>query len=108
VLYTHGNLLWTARQFCRQAHITGDDSYVSFLSMGHVVEQLMTVVIPIVVGIQVYYARDVTSLSDTLKESQPSVLVAPPEYWFSCYQVSVLFESVCELNALILYLLKRH
>eukprot|EP01087_Luapelamoeba_hula_P018320 TRINITY_DN588_c0_g1_i4.p1 TRINITY_DN588_c0_g1~~TRINITY_DN588_c0_g1_i4.p1 ORF type:complete len:828 (-),score=166.70 TRINITY_DN588_c0_g1_i4:1280-3763(-) len=85
IMLSHRNLLWTASKVHSQLGIDETDCYISFLSMSHAAEQIMAIVLPIYSGMQIYYAPDITRLLHNVREVQPTVIAAPPEFWASSF-----------------------
>jgi long-chain acyl-CoA synthetase len=87
-MLSHANLLWTTTRTVEALQLTDDDCYMSFLSLSYATEQIMAIYAPVMCGMVVYYAPEVATLLPNLREVQPTVIAAPPEFWVTAYEVS--------------------
>jgi long-chain-fatty-acid--CoA ligase ACSBG len=90
VMLSHDNVVWTVKcildSFLKYHEKTLDntDCVVSYLPLSHIAGQLIDVILPIVTGVQVYYAQPDAlkgSLGLTLKEVRPTLFFGVPRVW---------------------------
>lgn len=82
VMLSHENLAWTARCAAEElAHITTNDTSLSYLPLSHIAEQMFSIHAPITAGSTVYFAESIEKLPDNLKEVAPTILFGVPRIW---------------------------
>lgn len=90
VMISHDNMTWTIlsvvamikRNFGVQ--MGNSDRLVSFLPMSHIAAQLIDIMLPVVCGLQSYFAQPDAlkgSLGVTLKEVRPTFFLGVPRVW---------------------------
>ena len=81
VVLSHDNLSWTTDTLTREFAVTPDDRLISYLPLAHIAEQLGAVHNHANVGYPLYFARDMESLGEHLKEVHPTVFFGVPRVW---------------------------
>lgn len=90
VMISHDNMVWTIvsvvgmveRNFGTK--MTNSDRLVSFLPMSHIAAQLIDIMLPVVYGLQSFFAQPDAlkgSLGLTLKEVRPTYFFGVPRVW---------------------------
>ncbi|OQR90244.1 long-chain-fatty-acid-CoA ligase [Achlya hypogyna] len=89
VMLSHDNITWTV--FSTEATykrvgvtFSNSESLVSFLPLSHIAAQLFDIYLPIMSGVQIWFAQPDAlkgSLGTTLKEARPSFFFAVPRVW---------------------------
>ncbi len=85
VVLSHHNILWTAQELARLLHAGEADSLISFLPLSHICEQMLTIYLPLLTRLRVYFVPSIALLTKTMREVQPSLLFATPEFWRKMY-----------------------
>lgn len=90
VMLSHDNIVWTVTCVLGMVKrnlnhdITNVDRIVSYLPLSHIAAQLADILLPVVSGLQVYFAQPDAlkgSLVVTLKEVRPTVFLGVPRIW---------------------------
>ncbi|MCB9667858.1 MAG: AMP-binding protein [Alphaproteobacteria bacterium] len=82
VMLSQENIAWTATCAVEElAHLTKDDTMLSYLPLSHIAEQMFTIHAPITAGCTVSFAESLDKLPDNLKEVAPTVLFGVPRIW---------------------------
>lgn len=90
VMISHDNLVWTIMSVVTMikrnfgVQMSNNDRLVSFLPMSHIAAQLIDIMLPIVFGLQSYFAQPDAlkgSLGVTLKEVRPTFFLGVPRVW---------------------------
>uniref|UniRef100_K3W526 AMP-dependent synthetase/ligase domain-containing protein n=1 Tax=Globisporangium ultimum (strain ATCC 200006 / CBS 805.95 / DAOM BR144) TaxID=431595 RepID=K3W526_GLOUD len=90
VMISHDNFIWTIRSVMGMIErsfgvaMSNNDRLVSFLPMSHVASQLIDIMLPVVGGLQCYFAQPDAlkgSLGVTLKEVRPTFFLGVPRVW---------------------------
>lgn len=84
VMLSHDNITWTSAASSGLADICADDSIVSYLPMSHIAAQLTDLMSPLLVGMEVSFARPDAlkgSLVETLQQVRPTVMMGVPRVW---------------------------
>lgn len=69
---------WTLDQLLKSSK---EDTYVSYLPLSHIVEQITSIYGPVQNGFQVYFARSIEKIAEDLKIVQPTLFFGPPRIW---------------------------
>jgi long-chain acyl-CoA synthetase len=81
VMLSHRNLTWTTRMLSGCAHMRPDEVLLSYLPLSHIAEQISSIHAPILIGMQVYFARSFETVPAHLKEVRPTVFFGVPRVW---------------------------
>lgn len=81
VMLSHRNVCWTAVHLCQSHPVDSKDVVLSYLPLAHIAEQLCSVYVPILKGVQVYFAPSFEKLGDDLQEVRPTIFVGVPRVW---------------------------
>ena len=85
VMLSHRNILENAYAATQCAPIGGQDSFLSFLPLSHMLERTGGFYLPIMVGAEVAFARSIAQLGTDLTTVRPTVLVSVPRIYESVY-----------------------
>ncbi len=80
-MISHRNMLAQAGAAAEATGIRAGDSVVSYLPLCHVAEQILSVYLPLHLGMQVNFAESVRTIQDDLREIAPSVFLGVPRIW---------------------------
>jgi long-chain acyl-CoA synthetase len=80
-MISHRNVLAEARSAAEATGIRAGDSVVSYLPLCHVAEQILSVYLPLHLGMQVNFAESVRTIQEDLREIAPSVFLGVPRIW---------------------------
>lgn len=82
VMLSHKNLTWMADNFFKNyIPVSPEDSYLSYLPLSHIAEQLTSIHGPIQGGYQIYFAESMEKMPDNLKEVSPTLFLGVPRVW---------------------------
>lgn len=99
-MLTHGNLLWAVDSLGESIAVTGDDEFISFLPLSHIVERLISVVAPLYRGYPVSFTENLDTVMQNMQEIRPTVFFAVPRIWEKMF-------SLVELHMKDAHLLKK-
>ncbi|KAL6073352.1 AMP-dependent synthetase and ligase, variant 3 [Balamuthia mandrillaris] len=85
VMLSHQNLIWTAEAVSKTLELRPTDCMLSFLSLAHIADQMLSIYVPIISRCRIFFAESIHTLSLNLREVQPTLLLAPPELWRKLY-----------------------
>ncbi len=80
-MITHRNVLAQARAAAAATGIRAGDSVVSYLPLCHVAEQILSVFLPLHLGMVVNFAESIRTIQDDLREIAPAVFLGVPRIW---------------------------
>ncbi len=80
VLLSHHNLTWTA-QASRALGFQPGDCGVSYLPLSHVAEQMLTIHVPMCLGMMIDFAESLEKMPEALVEARPSYFLGVPRVW---------------------------
>jgi len=80
-MISHRNVLAQARSATEATGIRAGDSVVSYLPLCHVAEQILSVYLPLHLGMEVNFAESVRTIQEDLREVAPSVFLGVPRIW---------------------------
>jgi long-chain acyl-CoA synthetase len=80
-MITHRNVLAQARAAAEATGIRAGDEVVSYLPLCHVAEQILSVFLPLWLGMTVNFAESVRTIQDDLREIAPTVFLGVPRIW---------------------------
>lgn len=81
VMLTHRNLTWTSVQLSGCARIDEGEVTLSYLPLSHIAEQVCSIHIPLLKGMQVYFARSFETVGEHLREVRPTIFFGVPRVW---------------------------
>ncbi|MCR6628865.1 MAG: long-chain fatty acid--CoA ligase [Magnetospirillum sp.] len=83
VMLSHGALLANAHgaEKVLEAITDGHDVFLSFLPLSHAYEHLAGLILPIMVGAQIYYAESIEALAANMVEVKPTIMTAVPRLY---------------------------
>ena len=81
VMLSHAGLAWAADALVAATHRDPHDRHISYLPMAHVAEMVGSIHAPARSGSTVYFARNLESLLEHLKEVRPTVFFGVPRVW---------------------------
>jgi long-chain acyl-CoA synthetase len=80
-MISHRNVLAQARAAAEATGIRQGDSVVSYLPLCHVAEQILSVFLPLHLGMEVSFAESVRTIQEDLREIAPTVFLGVPRIW---------------------------
>ena len=82
VMLTNRNMTWMAKDFFDH-HMPADisDTYLSYLPLSHIAEQMTSIHGPITTGYQVYFAESMERMPANLAEVRPTLFLGVPRVW---------------------------
>ena len=80
-MLTHANIMWVLRNVTPVYDIGERDRLLSFLPLSHIAERMMSDFLPIAVGGETWFARNIASVAEDLPECRPTVFLAVPRIW---------------------------
>ncbi|HLO76328.1 MAG TPA: long-chain fatty acid--CoA ligase [Magnetospirillum sp.] len=83
VVLSHGALLANARGALRlvDSITDGNDVFLSFLPLSHAYEHTAGLILPILLGAQIYYAESIEALVGNMAEARPTIMTAVPRLY---------------------------
>jgi len=81
VMLSHKNVDWTAQTAVRLLNVGEDDTFISYLPLAHIAEQMFSVYAPIASGMTLYFASSMESVPEHLKEVQPTLFFGVPRVY---------------------------
>jgi long-chain acyl-CoA synthetase len=86
VMLTHHNILTNAHAVLTLIDVYGEDLFLSFLPLSHMLERTGGYYLPLMAGSTVAYARSVAQLAEDLQTIRPTVVIAVPRVFERIYQ----------------------
>lgn len=80
-MITHRNVIAQARAAAEATGIRAGDEVVSYLPLCHVAEQILSVFLPLWLGMTVNFAESVRTIQEDLREIAPTVFLGVPRIW---------------------------
>lgn len=83
VMLSHGALLANAKGAMRlvDSITDGNDVFLSFLPLSHAYEHTAGLILPILLGAQIYYAESIEALVANMGEARPTIMTAVPRLY---------------------------
>jgi long-chain acyl-CoA synthetase len=81
VMLSHANLAWAAQALAAATTRGEHDRHISYLPLAHVAEMVGSIHAPARRGSAIYFARNLESLPEHLKEVRPTVFFGVPRVW---------------------------
>ena len=91
-MLTYGNLMSMAHGLNEVDPLKAGDDFLSFLPLGWIGEQMMTLVTALLVRVVVNFPEEPETVSGDLREIAPRVMFSPPRVWennLSSFQVGI-------------------
>ena len=85
VVLPHEALTSTAETIHNMLDIGMSDKGISYLPLSHIAEQMLSIVIPAIMGYTVHYEPDIYRLAETIGEIHPTLFFAVPRVWEKFY-----------------------
>ena len=80
-LVTHGAVLANIDMAPQALGLTPGDSTISFLPSAHIAQRVVLEMLPLGMGIPVWFSESLAKLPNELKTIRPTFLLAPPRVW---------------------------
>jgi long-subunit acyl-CoA synthetase (AMP-forming) len=80
VLLSHHNFTWTAKASEALGFQKGDCG-VSYLPLSHVAEQMLTIHVPMRLGLMIHFAESLEKMPEALLEARPAYFLGVPRVW---------------------------
>ncbi|MGO9962936.1 MAG: AMP-dependent synthetase/ligase [Acidimicrobiales bacterium] len=80
-MLTHANIMWVLRNVTPAYDIGESDRLLSFLPLSHIAERMMSDFLPIAVGGETWFARNIATVAEDLPACRPTVFLAVPRIW---------------------------
>ncbi len=80
-MLTHANIMWVLRNVTPVYDIGERDRLLSFLPLSHIAERMMSDFLPIAVGGETWFARNIATVAEDLPACRPTVFLAVPRIW---------------------------
>ncbi len=80
-MISHANVIAQARAAAEATGIRAGDEVVSYLPLCHVAEQVLSVFLPLWLGMTVNFAESVRTIQEDLREVAPTVFLGVPRIW---------------------------
>jgi long-chain acyl-CoA synthetase len=84
VMLTHSNLVSNALSNCQIAHLTENETALSFLPFSHIFERT-TIYMYLYAGVSIYYAGSVETVAQDLAETRPHFMTSVPRLFEKIY-----------------------
>ncbi len=83
VVLSHGALMSNAKGARRlvESITDGNDVFLSFLPLSHAYEHTAGLILPILIGAQIYYAESIEALVTNMAEARPTIMTAVPRLY---------------------------
>lgn len=85
VMLSHENFLSNCIACAKLFKITEDDMYLSFLPLSHVFERTAGFFFMMLFGATICYAEDIYTVSENMKEVQPTIMCGVPRFFEKAY-----------------------
>lgn len=86
VMLSHRNILTNAHAGLTLIDVYGEDVFLSFLPLSHMLERTGGYYLPMMAGASVAYARSVGQLAEDLQTIRPTLMIAVPRVFERIYQ----------------------
>src|SRR5690625_3221319 len=86
-MLTHGNLLWAVDSLSEAVGVSRADEFISFLPLSHIVERLISVVVPLFHGYPVSFTENLDTVMENMQEIRPTIFFAVPRIWEKMYSL---------------------
>jgi long-chain acyl-CoA synthetase len=80
-MLTHSNIMSVLRNVTPVYDIGEGDRLLSFLPLSHIAERMMSDFLPIAVGGETWFARNIATVAEDLPACRPTVFLAVPRIW---------------------------
>ncbi len=89
-MITHGNIMFQLRNNRDILPYTSQDRTLAFLPLCHIAERTFTTFTQLLTGHIVYFAEDIDSALDNLREVSPTAFFAVPRIWEKFYSATAI------------------
>ncbi|MBK1718204.1 AMP-binding protein [Thiocystis violacea] len=86
VMLSHHNILTNAHAVLTLINVYGEDLFLSFLPLSHMLERTGGYYLPLMAGSTVAYARSIGQLAEDLQTIRPTVMIAVPRVFERVHQ----------------------
>jgi long-subunit acyl-CoA synthetase (AMP-forming) len=81
VMLSHANITWVVEQAGRLVDVRAGEDMISYLPLSHVAEQLFSLHASLVLGTCIWFAENLETLGDTLRDARPHHFLGVPRVW---------------------------
>ncbi len=81
VMLSHANITWVVEQAGRLVDVRAGEDMISYLPLSHVAEQLFSLHASVVLGTCIWFAENLETLGDTLRDARPHHFLGVPRVW---------------------------
>jgi long-chain acyl-CoA synthetase len=85
VVLTHECFVENVKGTLGNVRVTGEDVFLSFLPLSHVLERMGGFYMPIYVGAEIAYAESIDKVRDNLPEVRPTIMISVPRLYEKIY-----------------------
>jgi len=97
VMLTHGNLVSNITGSLKVLIADDRDTFLSFLPLSHSFERMAGHFLATSVGATIYYAENINTVADNMREVHPSLMTAVPRFYEKVY--AKVIDSIAEGSA---------
>jgi long-chain acyl-CoA synthetase len=80
-MLTHGNITWTLASLAKTAPLQPGERFLSFLPLSHIAERMVSHFLQIYAGGETWFARDLTTVPDDLRDCRPTIFFGVPRVY---------------------------
>ena len=84
-MVTHGSIIANVDMGPLATDLTQEDTTIAFLPSAHITQRIAVELLPLRIGIAVYFSEGLSRLPVELKSIRPTFFVAPPRVWERMY-----------------------
>ncbi|RKY50743.1 MAG: long-chain fatty acid--CoA ligase [Candidatus Neomarinimicrobiota bacterium] len=85
VMLSHGNLWWNAISSIETLKPDPDEVFLSFLPLSHSLERTTGNIIPMMIGGKVYFATNISTVAQEIREVKPTIAISVPRLFEKMY-----------------------
>lgn len=85
VMLSHGNLWWNARSGIETLKPDHNEIFLSFLPLSHSLERTTGDLVPLFIGATVYYATNISTVAQEIREVKPTICISVPRLFEKMY-----------------------
>ncbi|MDH3232652.1 MAG: AMP-binding protein [Alphaproteobacteria bacterium] len=78
---SHRSLVHAAQAFAEHFQVSAHDRSLATLPLGHPVELCLSLVLPLLTGMQAAFSESARTMQDDMIEIAPTIVVGPPRLW---------------------------
>lgn len=90
VMLSHGNLISNLKEVIKLQKNLGDEKFLSFLPLSHVLERMAGHFFALSCNSIIYYAENIDTVGDNMNEVSPSVIICVPRFFEKMYSKIML------------------